>query len=194
MRIVHYISLVSFVFWLFPLFKQKGTIYFSAFFVLAVFDPLRWIIYKVFGIMPTAYFPYVAIGVLFSLVKKKYKIPVLISGVLIIAAINVFHLSRPTIYLGTSSIHLIIAILLCYKFFNHLVGKHSINLFLFLFFTYEFLTVYKLFEFSSQTRIGGAGFNIGTFFQFFFAIAFTFVNINTKNFSLNSFFKEEPAE
>ena len=193
MKVSHIIFLLTTIIWIFPIFKQRNTEYFSVFFVFAISDALRMIIYVLFKISPYQYFPIFSMFVLLFLIPKKYRIFPLIAGLVFILSLNLFHFPVKTSYLATSLAHVVIALIICYKFFENLRLKKAVNLFLILFIMYEFTTVYKLLALSLMTKQGNTSFNIGTFFQFAFAIAFTFINVNTKNFPIRSLLGEKQA-
>ena len=193
MKVAHIISLISIGAWLFPIFKQKGTKYFSVFYILAIADPVRVIFYSAFSIFPYKYFPIFSFIILILLVSPKIKIFFGCIGLASIVLINISHIPRNVFYLETAIIHFLIALVICYRFFNTLRINKVANLFLMLFISYEFMTVYKLLALSLLTKQGNTSFNIGTFFQFAFAIAFTFINVNTKNFPVRSLLGEKQA-
>lgn len=190
MNTAHYITLISYVIWLFPIFKQKGTDYFSAFYILMLADPTRLFLYYFFDISPYSYHQLFVFMILFVLSRKQYKIYIALACVSTIFAINLPGMDNHLSVFVSSVGHLIITMILCLKLFEKFSTEKVANLFLILFISYEFLNVYKLLTYSIflSAKIGTY---IGTFLQFFFAIAFTFINIDTKNYSLKFLLKEK---
>jgi hypothetical protein len=193
MKIYQIIQVLSWIVWLLPIFKQKGTEYFSVFYILAIADPVRILFYWAFTIFPYKYFPFFSFIILVLLLPKTLKIFFGYIAIASIVLINLTNIPRNIVYLETSFIHFLIALIICYRFFDTLKMKKSVNLFLMLFIVYEFMTVYKLLALSLLSRQGNTSFNLGTFFQFALALAFTFININTKNFTIGSLIGEGKA-
>ncbi len=186
------IILLGYIFWFFPVLKQKGTKYFSVFFIYSISDPLRIILYEFFGLMPLTYYPLTSMAVLFLLSSKNYKYFVASVGISSLLILNLYKAPYTETLGATAAVHLLITFVLSYQFFTRLKETGTANLFLGLFIIYEFISVIKLITvFNLPFQVGVINRNLSTFFQFFFAISFTFINIDTKNYSLKFLLKEE---
>ena len=67
---------------------------------------------------------------------------------------------------------------------DQLILEKSINVFLIALLVYESVTIFKKFAYAIDPNLGPISFYFGTAIQILFGIAFSFININTKNFML----------
>lgn len=179
--------LLSAICWIFPLIKQRNTDYFYFFFVLAIADPLRLILYTVFKIQPGLYFPFFSYLLLVFLVNKKHRVWILLIAVISILLPNVFHWSLNW-FLGFTIInHVIISYIFISLLITYLVEEKAINMFVCAVILYEFITVLKLIALLLNLQQGTISFYIATFMQFVFGILFSFININTKGFRIKHY-------
>lgn len=177
--------LLSIICWAFPVIKQRNTIYFYFFFILAVSDPLRLLIYQLFGILPGSYFPLVSFLLILSLAKKKYSIFISAAAVILTLITNIFHLQDSLNFLIALINHMVLFFIFTDTLGGDLIKKKTINLFLILLIFCEIVTVFKLIAFVLSLSKGGISFYLGTAIQIVFGILFSFININTKEFRLN---------
>ena len=178
------IYLISIICWLFPTIKQRNTEFFYFFFILAISDPLRLLIYQLFGIPPGSYFPLVSFLLILCFTKRKYFIYISAAAVILTLLPNIFHWPHNTIFLITLINHGALLFLFTIMLFTKLIKLRAINLFLFLIIFYEIISVFKLAAFVLSPTKGAISFSLATAVQIVFGILFSFININTKEFRL----------
>lgn len=180
------IAYFSMLVWFLPLVKQRNTKYFGFFLIYSLIDPITRLVFWAFNLMPLTFYP--AFILLSALaLTNNYKNIRFLFGVLltliisILLGLNLFWLYIICI-LGTT---LILFILI-----NHLIVKiyqeHTINLFLCAFILFQFVSIIKLIVILLNFYSGVTSFFLATISQIFFALLFSLVNFNTKNYPLKA--------
>ncbi len=185
MKFSQIVFLVSITTWVFPVIKQRNTDYFYFFFVLAMADPLRLLIYQLCGILPISYFPLFSFFLILSLSKKKYYLFISAAAVILTLMPNIFHWPNNIVYLITAINHTVLLLIFINTIAGNLIKKKTVNLFMILIIFYEIITVYKLAAYIVNLNKGGISFYLGTAIQIGFGILFSFINVRTKEFKLN---------
>lgn len=184
MKFSQIVFLVSIISWVFPVIKQRNTDYFYFFFILAMADPLRLLIYQLCGILPISYFPLFSFLLILSLSKKKYYLFISAAAVILTLMPNIFHWPNNILYLITTINHTVLLLIFINTIAGNLIKKKTVNLFMILIIFYEIITVYKLAAFVVSLNKGGISFFLGTAIQIGFGILFSFINVSTKEFKL----------
>jgi hypothetical protein len=173
--------------WMLPPFRQYGTKYFLYFLILACVSPIAVFLIYVTHIPNSQIVSVFSLLALYSLLKptKKLKITflvILISLIVFADLLSDIHLRLISIVAQT-----LILISFIYDFLLYTENKRTFNLFYFLLIMYQMTVVYKFIARILDVHHGVVLFYLTTFLEIFFGIAFTFINVNTKNFRL---FKE----
>ena len=184
MNTYYIIYIVSCVVWFLPLLKQKRTEYIWLFILLALYDPVTMLIYKLFHVQANYLSLISVVATIIVLLPARKRLMGSGISIVFLILIPVLSISRDTenklITLG----FLIIILLLVIRFISHL-NTHGINLFLSLLIFYFAINFFRALALSSLDVHREATFAIGYAFQILFGILFAFINIDTKNYKLN---------
>jgi hypothetical protein len=176
--IIFYLSIFA---WLFPPFKNRKTEYFLFFLILAVADPLVYLLIAATKIDPIQIYPFINYALIVSLIEfnKVRKNWILF----IIPLIGLFLASFFLSFIFLYGIKILLSSIILFFFLKAAllyVNKHqSINLFFLLLILYEITIVVKYIFVATHTRTGIIYFFIMSFFETFLGIYFTFFNVNS---------------
>lgn len=187
MNIPLLIAIASMIVWIFPPFCNKNSGYLFFFIIMAVSDPLGLLLLYTLKLNPIQLSTSVALLLLSALVTTSKYRNVLI-GISIISAISfiVLNVSRSVLLGLLCGFHIMIVYLIVNSFIRHFYETHSVNLFLSLLIVYEFITILKYIAGILSYEQGAISFYLATFIQIFFGVLFSFITINTKDFSIMS--------
>ena len=185
MLIIKIVLFASMFFWLFPPIKNRGTIYFNFFLLLAISDPVKILFGLLFRYQNSSVslmLAFLTIAVLIE--NKKMQITTLVLSLILPAGMLVSKIP-PTGYLYVSvPISFIIIVIISIRITRYLAQNKTVNLFMCLLLVYVSITAFKKLALLFNPETGEVSFLIGGAFQILFAVAFTIVNANTKNFKL----------
>ena len=185
MEIPYIVFLVTVLVWLIPPFKQYKTRYFYFFLILALMDPISFVIMKSFHIVPQAISPVIAVLLIYSLIKNEYKNALIIIAVMLLLIVIELILKNDLLSLLNSIIHLMILGIIIINFLKYILEKNAVSIFFIFLISYELSSILKNIVYATDIMEGIVLFYITTFFQIFFGIIFSFVNINTKVFPIS---------
>ena len=185
MTIPYLIAIANTFIWLIPPFRQYRTKYFLFFLLIAVSDPLAITLWKSFQIIPSLVYLIMNLFLLCSLLKIHYlKIVSAISlTIILILFQNVF--KHAQIDLLNTFMNIIILVVIISDFLRYIVENDAISLFYVFLISWELSMVLKYLVSKTDLIQGPVLFYITTFFQIFFGIIFSFVNINSKSFPIS---------
>ncbi len=183
----YYIILLSIIVWLMPLFKQRGTDFFYFFLVLALFDPINFILHKLnlfHGQQTIIVAEFLAI---YSLMKRTT-----VNNIIILTACSTVLQFFPSFsvdaeYLLKAVLQTVILLLIIYKFVIFVESKGEVSIFYIILLCYQFSVVLKVLAAVFDIRYGITQFYLIMSIQMGFGALFTIFNVNSKNFRL---FKE----
>lgn len=185
MLISKIIVYVSMFFWLFPPFKNRKTDYFIYFLLLAIADPIRLLFRYVFNYQDSSFSLVIVILLVVALLKNKKAQIILMTLSLLISASMLLLKAPPICYFYISTISSItIFFIIIMRFAVYLTQNNAINLFLCTLLFYVSITVFRKLSVIFNLELGAINYTIGLIYQVLFAIAFTFINYNTKDFKL----------
>ena len=189
LSIPYIIFYLTTIIWLFPIFKQYRTPYFYTFLFYGLNSFANIIAPKIIPVKGQLINPIFTMLIIYSLFNKSRKnlIWILFFTVILIAV--EFYIQDRFTLLINALLHAIILFIILSQFIKYITEENIINLFLVLFIIYEITHVLKNLVVFSDYINGIVLFYITTFFQLFFGILFTFININTKKYSLERFVK-----
>ena len=172
-------------FWLFPPIKNRKTEYFAYFLILAFADPVKFLFTYMFGYQNSSISLIIATLLVVSLLKNT-KIQIALIGLSLFLPVCMVILKAPPMCYFYFSILASFSLLLiaAMQITQFLLQNRSINLFLVLLLLYISITFFRKLAVLIDPDLGVLSYTIGLAFQMFFAIAFTFININTKNYRL----------
>ena len=180
---MYYLQSISMVLWLFPLFKQNKTIYSHVFIFLAFIDPIAVIYYYLFSAKSSIYYLVVHMLFIASIVPNKKKYYVILVYTILIFIYAVF-INNSVIKFAFGAVNqLIIVTILASHLLEYLV-KGKLNLFLVLIISYFMIGVFRSLGMALSHYPGVLTTNLGLAFQLLYAILFTFIDVDTKNFSI----------
>lgn len=178
MTIEKLISITSMIIWLIPPVRNLGTRYFFYFFILAIEDPLVVFVLSKFHLVHNLLMPFFTLLLLYSLSSKKYgKILVAVS-IIFLALILFSDLSNQTTMLLNAFLHVFILGIFISDFLSYFDTNHSINFFLLLLISYEFIGIAKNILLLLDLAKGIVIFYTGAFYQIFLGITFIIWNVN----------------
>lgn len=155
------------------------------FIILAVFDPIRFLLFYTLKVNPNNLSAASALLLLSSLITKKNIRNILIAASVPLALFFTSGNFPRSIPSGSSCfIHVAIVYVLIDIFIRYLSENRAVNLFLTLLITYELITILKIVAAILSYEGGAVSYYLASFIQIFFGILFSFINIDTKNFSL----------
>jgi len=176
--------IIAIIIFFFPLFKQYRTKYFNAFlmiFLTDIFNLIGWLFFK---ISPQVFYLSFTSFVVFFLMEKKYKYYFLSASLMINTYFMVFHY-HTSIGWYPMVLNLLIIILLLMKDLFDLMAIYKLNLFLMLFVLYFAIIFFNMMSvLLAVDSYRTLRFYIANIFTWLLGIAFSFININTKNFIL----------
>lgn len=179
------IVVVSIIVWFFPPFANKRSQYLFFFIILAVSDPIMLLFYYTLKVNPNNLFAASALLLLSSLITKKNIRNILIAASVPLALFFTSGNFSRSITVGSFClIHVAIIYVLIDIFIRYLSENRAVNLFLTLLITYELITILKIVAAMLSYEGGAVSYYLASFIQIFFGILFSFINIDTKNFSL----------
>jgi len=185
MSITLLIVAVSIIVWFFPPFANKRSQYLFFFIILAVSDPIMLLFYYTLKVNPNNLFAASALLLLSSLITKKNIRNILIAASVPLALFFTSGNFSRSITVGSFClIHVAIIYVLIDIFIRYLSENRAVNLFLTLLITYELITILKIVAAMLSYEGGAVSYYLASFIQIFFGILFSFINIDTKNFSL----------
>lgn len=181
------IVIVSIFVWIFPPLTNRKSRYFFFFAIMALSDPVRLLLLYTLKLNPVKLSATIVLLLLSSLVTKKNLRNILI-GLSAVVTLLFVSINVPRNILLDSSclVHFFIIYVIIDSFIRQFNENHSVNLFLILLITYEFIAILKYIAAILSYEEGAISFYLATFIQIFFGILFSFVNVNTKNFSIAS--------
>jgi len=187
MNIPLLIPSLSILIWILPPVRHYQTPYFLFFLVLASFDPISFTIYYTLGISLYIFNPVIIFLLIISLSNIKKKILWIIATVFILIISYTIRYKTLWIYYFCIIMLSIVLFIIIYQLIQLLIQKRIINLFLCLLLFYTLINMLKLIALSLDLyQQGIISFYLATFIQIFFGILFSFITINTKNFSISS--------
>lgn len=192
MSIYHIVLLISSIIWFAPLFKQRQTKYFSFFLILAVSDPLVYLLFLVTNVNSSFISLFIILFLICSLLHEK-RIIVLILGIFL-NLLSGFCFSKIWHFNLLATLYLLILIFVLLISLLKMLKRNQFNLFELLLVLYSIMNFYKFLALVLDVKMGIVSFIIGYAFQILFGILFTFINVNTKNFKLNLTYFEKRAE
>lgn len=175
----------SFLIWLIPPIRQYKTQYFTFFVILALFDPILFSIYKIFGIQTLKFYPIMTFLIIISLSKIKKKF--LCFAISIIIILLSYSNQNDPVKLYYFCIILLTAILfqIVNKLMQIIFQQSVLNLFLSLLLVYALINELKFIAIALNLYQGIMSFYLASFTQLFFGISFSFITINTKNIPIS---------
>ena len=179
------IFVISSIVWLIPPFKQKGTEYFIFFFIYAIHDPLIVLLLKILKIRVDLTLVFVITLVIISIMKSKTYATILIS-ISFTAAILImlYELSATAIHEISIFLYFAMLCIVILRVAEQFMNNKTLNLFLIILIAYVTISMYRHLAASINPDVGIIGYYLGLAIQILFGIAFSFININTKNFML----------
>jgi len=175
---------ISIILWTFPLYKQYKTRYFLYFLILSLADPVKIFMLFVFQLGANRFTWEIVLLLLVSLIQN-IKIKWVLTGISIIGLIlSVFYkFDKNTMLYLTFAIHIILWGNMILLLLKRMVEFQSLNLFLSFLVLYELITIFRFLAIILNNESGGLSNHLGGISQYLFAILFTFININTKDFA-----------
>lgn len=184
MTIPYSIAAVSTLIWLFPPLRQYGSKYFLFFILIAIQDPIAFILWKLLQISPSFVYPTAKLFFICSLLMINR---IKIVSTIIFSIMFMFilpQLNTLQINLLNSIMNVVILIIIINDFVIYIVEHNAISLFYIFLITHVISLVLKFIIVVTDISQGLILFYITTFFQIFFGIIFSFVNVNTKVFPI----------
>lgn len=178
MSIERFIAYLSIFGWLFTPIRNFGTRYFIYFLVLAFEDPANIIILSNLHISHAKVLPLFTLLLLYSLVEKKHKMLLVICAIVFLILTLFWDFGNQTTILLNGVLHIFILGIFISDFLSYFDVNLSINLFLVLLISYEFIGISKNLLWILDLSKGIVIFYIGAFLQIFLGIAFTIWNVN----------------
>lgn len=178
MTIEKLISITSMIIWLIPPVRNLSTKYFFYFFILAIEDPLVVFVLSKFHLVHNLLLPFFTLLLLYSLVDKKSKKLVMMTFVVFFILVLTFDVSFQIAMLSNVLLHFFILGIIISDFLSYFDNHQSINFFLLLLISYEFIGISKNLLWLLDLTKGIVIFYSGAFFQIFLGITFTIWNVN----------------
>jgi len=174
----------SIILWIFPIFKQYKTEYFLFFLILAIFDPVKMLLYLFFH-LGAHRFGWVTALFLITVLTPKIRIrnALLVVSFIAMAISILFKMDTTVMMLISCLLHLVILGIIIVCLLNRFLITQSLNLFLCLLIVYESINVMKYLIVLSNNETNALSWYVGGVTEFIFALVFTFININTKEFA-----------
>jgi len=174
-----YIQYLSMFIWLLTPYKQFGTKYFWFFVLMAISDPLAFIVIKYTDISSMQFFLFI-LALQFSSLLKKKRIVIFALLSFVINSLIIIFISNPNIIRSIGAIYLIsiLLVLVTEQYFYY--ENKSINLFLSLMILNVLINFIRFISMAISPSWGVTTFYIGFIVQLVFGLLFTFININTK--------------
>ena len=170
-----------------PPFKQRGTKYFLYFLLLAFVDPIRLVFAYVRLADPMQTAVVFELLCIYSLINKNNINRYSILSLIIIYLFTYKALEVKEIRIIGIALQTIILLIILYDFLINLSESKSINLFFMFFIFYQITVILKFIAVIVDVKFGIVQFYLTTLLEIAFALLFTFISINTKDFRL---FKE----
>lgn len=186
MNIPLLIQSLSVLIWILPPVKQYKTQYFTFFMILALFDPILYSIYLIFGIPPLTYYPIMIFFLIISLSKDKKRFKWIAISLVILILTYFNHNDLVKLYLLCLILHSVVLLEIIDKLMQIIIQKRLLNLFLSLLLFYSLINELKLIAIVLNLYRGAISYYLATFNQIFFGILFSFITINSKSFSISS--------
>lgn len=184
MKVTFLINYLSILIWLMPPIKQYKTQYFTFFLTLAICDPILYSMYLIFKIQTLKFYPLFIFLLIISLSNIINKLLWLASFVIIIILTYIYQNDTKTLYYLCIILLSIIIFLIISKLMLMIIQHKVLNVFLSLLLFYSLINVLKFISAALSINQGGFSFTLASFSQLFFGISFSFITINTKNFSV----------
>jgi|GEM_PF-1383194 len=184
MNILKILSIVSVIVWLFPPIKQYKTQYFYFFLIPAVFQLSQLFLYLLFNLSTNHFYPTYFFLLISALLQKKERIIFIVVALACAIIFPAVHFSREVLYSISAILSIIVFLMVLYSAVSLIVKTQSINLFLILLIAYLSIDLPKLVDLALNIKSGLIYYYVGTVAQCLFAVAFCFINIDTKNFRL----------
>lgn len=193
MTIIYTLLLISSIVWFLPLFKQLKTPYWNYFYIFAVADPLIFVLRTTLKINPS-YLCMYFIVLQISFLQKRNNIKIIaLFGIILTVILGIMFYKVELINLMVI-IYFLIMISLIFSKVAFFLKNNLFNLFLSLLLFYNIINLSKFMAVLFNPELGAISFYLGYTFQIIFALLFSFININTKNFKLNLTYFEKRAE
>jgi len=184
MNITLILIYTSIVLWIFPIIKQYKTEYFLFFLILAIADPVKMLLYLFFHLGSPRFSCVTALFLITSLVPRIRTKQILFAVSLLAFTISLlFKMDVTVMRIISCMFHIIILGIIIFGLLTRFVINERLNLFLCLLILYESLNVMKYLAYLSSYDTGIFSWYVGGATQYLFALLFTFININTKDFS-----------
>ena len=185
MQIQFILIYISIILWIFPIFKQYKTEYFLFFLILAAADPLIILVYQFIHFNAQSFSWVIILFLITSLTTKKRIRQTLLVVSLITMTISLFLFNMDTTIMMIIScmLHLVVLGIIIVNLLNRFLTTQSLNLFLCLLIVYESINIMKCMIYLSNNNSGTFSWYLGVITQYLFALLFTFININTKDFA-----------
>lgn len=184
MSLVNVFLIVSSLVWFLPLYKQRNTLYWNYFLVLAITDPLVFIIRTLVKVNSSYLCLFFIVLMISSIQEKKNIISITIIGIIFTVLLKFLFYQPEFINLIVVIYILILLCAIALKLVIYL-KKNLLNLFLSLLLFYNIINLSKFLEVLFNKDFGMISFYLGYTFQIIFGILFSFININTINLNLN---------
>jgi hypothetical protein len=175
---------ISIILWIFPIIKQYKTEYFLFFLILAVADPLTALFYLFIHFNPQTFTWIIILFLITSLTtKKRIRQTLLVVSLIAIAITLLFKMDITVMMFISCVLHIVILGIIIVNLLNRFLITQSLNLFLCLLIVYESINIMKCLVFLSSNNTVIFSWYVGVASQFIFALLFTFINVNTKDFA-----------
>lgn len=186
MKVSLVINYLSILVWLMPPVKQYKTQYFTFFVILALFDPILYSIYFVFGIQPARFYPILTSLLIISLSNIKERFLWIAIFILILILTYVYYHNQTKLYSLCIILFSIVLYQVVSKLLQIVIQQRLLNLFLSLLLFYSLINEFKFIAIALSLYQGSVSFYLASFTQIFLGISFSFISINTKNFLIPS--------
>ena len=185
MQILVIVAYISTLVWLIPPFKQYKTKYFAFFLVIAISEVAVIILWKIFQIKPQIISSIASLFLIYSFFNTNYKKTIITAGLAVVLLFVEQMLSDRQLLVVISLSHIIICVIIINDFLKYILKKNAISLFFIFLITYEISIILKNIIFLTDIKQNIILFSTTTFFQIFFGIVFSFININSKVFPIS---------
>lgn len=165
--------------------------YFYFFLVLCLTDPVIYIIGLLTHIKGQLVFPFFSLLLMYSILKINKWNTIMVVILSVVITLIVLNSSLVLITYLTAFLHVFILIIVFNDFSKFILEKNAISIFFLFLIAYELSNVLKTIIAYADLLDGYVLFYVTGFFQIFFGIIFSFVNVNTKVIPLS---KERTAD
>lgn len=186
MNIPIFIQSLSILIWLVPPIRQYKTQYFTFFVILALFDPILYSIYLIFGIQSLRFYPIMTFLLIISLSNNKKQFLWIATSVVILILTYINQNDSARLYYLCIILFSVILYQIINKLMQIIIQQRLLNLFLSLLLFYTLINELKFLAMALNLYQGVISYYLATFTQIFFGIIFSFITITTKNYQLSS--------